>query len=119
MTLLERIAELEQLSEKATPDWRIVVWNEPENAPILLAVVDGRQAVVYRDNNGVSVDHNLNFIAASRNAIPELCTAVREMVEFVDSIETCSGDLCVANSCFCDGMQARALLAKYGIEMKP
>lgn len=75
--VMHLVSQLEQLSEKATPG----PWFS----------VKGYEGLGYCDSTHVSrevivKDVNAQFIAASREAIPELCRAVREMNSLLNGL---------------------------------
>lgn len=94
MNLTERIKQLRQLSEKATPGPWPNTYNTEE-------WFKWDRRVEYEKN----YSQNIDFIQASRQAIPELCDVVDELVEVLTRYAGQSG---IATP-------AREVLVKFGL----
>lgn len=50
-----------------------------------------------------------------KESVKDLAQAVIDFAEALGKMETCSGAMCFEQDCDCDGMLARAVLAKHGV----
>jgi hypothetical protein len=119
MNILDLAKQTKELAAKATPG----PWGSYPDGdhPVIQygGIRDFGGIHIACEKGSISLESDLDFIAHSRTAAPQLADAVIQMVEALQ-FYAAQGEAMACGACIEDGGdQALALLTKLGIEVKP